>query len=209
MHSELRKALGVICFAAATAAMGRASAAEEPAVAQSRVAGVQASLVLKVVHPDEVRTTLVQKTKELGGYPSFLGDDSLTLLVPHAALPELSLLAAKSGTLLERRLSSEDITDAIAQGEAQVKSKTEMLERLHALLADAPVDGTLRVEERLSQLVIELEQVKGSLRLLRHRARYAMLNVAFRLPQRDRIAYVRSPFEWLNSVDLDRFLEEF
>lgn len=199
------------CIGLCAAPVGAQTPAVPPqtAAVKSRAAGIEARLVIKVVHPEDVKAALVERARQLGGFPSLITDDRLLLRVPHQGLTELSELAVASGALLERTLASEDIADEIAQLEAQRKSKTEMLERLHGLLDGAPLDGTLRVEQSLTQLVLELEQVKGSLRLLRHRAKFAVLDVAFRFPERDRVVYVSSPFEWLNSVDLDRFLGDF
>jgi hypothetical protein len=38
---------------------------------------------------------------------------------------------------------------------------------------------------------------------------HAVIRVHFQFHRAGRVKYVRSPFEWLNSVDLDRFLGAF
>ena len=61
----------------------------------------------------------------------------------------------------------------------------------------------------MTALVTELEGVKGALRVLYDRARWAVVKVDFDTAERQHTNYVNSQFEWLNSVNLERFLEEF
>ena len=61
----------------------------------------------------------------------------------------------------------------------------------------------------MANMVAEMEQLAGRLRVERERARYAVVDVAFQFRERQRIVYVRSPFEWLNTVDLGQFDARF
>jgi hypothetical protein len=61
----------------------------------------------------------------------------------------------------------------------------------------------------MTQLVSEIENIRGELRVQYDRAEYAEVSVDFEFRERDKVLYVESPFEWLNTVDLGRFIEEF
>jgi hypothetical protein len=58
----------------------------------------------------------------------------------------------------------------------------------------------------MTNLVSELESLRGQLEAEREAVRHAVIQVSFQFHRAGRVKYVRSPFEWLNGVDLDRFL---
>lgn len=188
---------------------GGRAAAETLADPAPRQTAETARMVLKVVHPAEVRQSLLDLVRTLGGHPTLVTDHELTLKVPPARLQALLDAVGKAGLVLDRGMERADLTASIAQLEARLRSKTEILERLRTFVADSNVQATLQIEQSMTGLVAELEQVKGQLRVERSRVRHAVIHVSFRFPQRDRLTTVHSPFGWLNGVDLDRFIEEF
>jgi len=196
----------------ATDAAGEGAAGgEEPnePVETGRQTALLSVMTLKVINPTEVRGELEKKAAELGGFPMLVTDELLTLKIPPEKLSEMLQFAADNGLVIEKTLERQDLTEQIAQLEGRLKSKLEILVRLRGFFDDSNVSATLRIEQTMTDLVAEIEEVKGQLRVARERARYAVIDIAFQFKKRDRIIYVHSPFDWLNSVKLDRFLEEF
>jgi hypothetical protein len=177
--------------------------------ADTRRTALVSRMVLKVVNPDEARSRLVAGVRELGGFPALATDDRLEMKVPPGRIDELLQLIAAEGLVLEKTLDRQDLTLEIAQLDGQLGAKRAVLTRLRGFFDDSGVQATLRIEQTMTELVTEIEQVKGRLRVLEERARFARVEISFRFKQRDRLIYVHSPFEWLNTVSLDRFLEEF
>ena len=200
--------MSVFVLGCAMAGSGTASATE-PAAVSERQEVVVARLTVEVKRADEAAATLIQVANAAGGHLVELSDTEVTVAVPATALDPIVAKAASLGVLLERGLVREDRTASIAGLEAQLTSKREILGRMRAFLADADAEGTVQVERAMSALVEEMETVAGQLRVERDRAASARLVVSFRIAQRDRVVYVRSPYGWLNSVDLDRFLGEY
>lgn len=190
----------------ALAVLPRAAAADEPA---PRLTARTASLTVKVVHPVAARQAMVAAARDAGGFAVLVTDQQLRLKVPPARLDEVLPQLASHGIVLEKSLGRADLTESIAQKEARLKSREEILQRLRRFLDDSNVAATLQIEKNMTTLVSELEQLKGQLRVERERAAWAVIDVAFRFARRDRVIYVRSPFEWLNTVDLQRFVTEF
>jgi hypothetical protein len=176
---------------------------------QVRDTAITATLLVKVVHPDEVRAKVIAKTKELGGFPVLVSDGELQLKVPPESVATVLDLLAGSGTVLDKSLQRRDRTEVIAQLEARLRSKREIFVRLRKFLDDSNVSATLKVEGSMTQLVRELEQIKGELEVERASTRHALVIARFEFHREGRITYVRSPFAWLNTVDLDHFLAEF
>jgi hypothetical protein len=176
---------------------------------KERVCAFSARVLLKVVHPVEARKKIVGLIDSLGGFPSVVTDQKLIIRVPPEKFPGLIRDIGQYGVVVEKTMQREDITEKLAQLGGRLRSKQDILEKLRSFFDDSNVKATLQIEKNMTQLVIELEKVKGQLRLAIDKARFATIEVAFRFRRRDRIVYVNSPFQWLNSVDLDRFLAEF
>jgi hypothetical protein len=195
---------------AALAAEG-APAAVSPTAAPdaARATAAKAELVLKVVHPDDARKAIIARAEAAGGHVALATNERLTLKVPPASVTDLMAVAASRGIVLERSLTREDVTEPIAELEGRQRSKEEMLARLRPLLKDSSTAATLDVERTMTTIVEELEAAKGQLRVLRDRARFAVLDISFQFHRKERIERTHSPFEWLNSVDLDQFLGGF
>jgi hypothetical protein len=193
------------------AAEGDEAAEDKPAapIETGRQTALLSVMTLKVINPTEVRNELEKKAAELGGFPMLITDELLTIKVPPSKLSEMLQFAAEQGLVIEKTLERQDLTEQIAQLEGRLKSKLEILTRLRGFFDDSNVSATLRIEQTMTDLVAEIEEVKGQLRVARERARFAVVDIAFQFKKRDRIIYVHSPFDWLNSVTLDRFLEEF
>jgi hypothetical protein len=178
----------------------------EPA---GRRAALVSALTLKVINPKEARAALEQQAKALGGYPVLVTDQELRLKLPPAQLSSLLDAAAKHGLVIEKSLERADLTLEIAKLESQLTSKRAILAELRGFFDGSDIAATLQIEQSMTALVDELESVKGRLRVLHDRADWAVVHIAFQFKERQRIADVTSPFEWLNSVSLPRFLSEF
>jgi len=177
--------------------------------ATKRQTALTARMTIKVVHPDKARAAILQETKAARGFPALISGARVRLKVPPEALNALLPKIAAHGLVLDKAMERVDLTQTISQLEAQLRSKTEILERLRGFLADSNVTATLAIEQQMNTLVGELERVKGELRVQRERSQWAVIDVSFNFEKRDRIIYVESPFGWLNTIDLRRFLWQF
>ncbi|MCA9538976.1 MAG: DUF4349 domain-containing protein [Myxococcales bacterium] len=197
--------------AAAQAPAPPAATAAEPAAPETgaRQTALTAHLVVKVVHPDEVRRALIDGLKPHGAFPTLVSDTQLVLKIPPEQLSMAINQVADSGVVISKTLERQDLTQAIAQLEAQLRSKRQIFDKLRALIDDSNVEATLQIEQNMANMVAEMEQLAGRLRVERERARYAVIDVAFQFRERQRVVYVRSPFKWLDSVDLERFDARF
>ena len=190
------------------AVAGGAEAATPPKEADRSTALVS-HVVLKVVNPDDARAELLKKVGELGGFPILVEDAALQLKVPPGKLSEALALVAGQGLVIEKTLERNDLTQEIARLEGQLDSKRETLTRLRGFFDDSNAEATLRIEETMTEIVAEIEQVKGQLRVAEERAKWAVVDISFQFRERDRLVYVSSPFEWLNTVGLSSYIEEF
>jgi len=201
-------ALALVAIVGA-AAPARAAAPAQPETAAPRATALTAQVVLKVVHPEQARKELLVDLERLGGFAVLVSDVELRAKVPPERIGAALDAVARRGLVVEKSLAREDLTQSIAQLEARQRSKQDIFRRLRRFLDDSDVGATLQIERQMTAIVSEVEQVAGQLRVERDRAQWAVVAVAFQFRERERIVYVHSPFQWLNSVDLDRFLGEF
>jgi len=188
-------------------APNRATAAD--AAAQPRAA-VRHSVTLAVSDREGVADALVARAEEAGGYFTLRDDESLALKVPVEKVEAVEQAAVAAGTVLDRERTTEDLGFQLDQSRAQLASKQDVLARFREVLRQAGSEGVVAVEKEMMRVVAEIEALKGSIRLLEHRLRYAELSISFRFRDRSiRPAGSRSSFPWLNTVSLPALMEDF
>jgi len=194
---------------ATTATAPPETAPADGAPASARQSAIAVTLVLKVSSPTDTVVELRQYVATIGGFPSLITNSALVLKIPPEHLSAALARLGKAGLVMEKSLTREDLSLEIAKLEGQLESKRAILAELRRFFDTSDVAATLAIEKNMTDLVVELESVKGRLRVLRERAQWVVLNVRFQFKPRDKIRRVASPFEWLNTVDLERFLTEF
>ncbi|MCO4760492.1 MAG: DUF4349 domain-containing protein [Myxococcales bacterium] len=176
---------------------------------QARHTALSASLVIKVADPAKVRRRILKLIKKSGGHPALMTDSQLNLKVPPKQLSATLAVLGKAGHVLDKKMSRADMTEQIARLRGRLRSKTALLARLRGFLDDSGVGATLKIERTMQQLVREIEGLKGRLRLAVSRSTMADVRIRFQYRNPTQLRYVRSPFGWINSVDVHRFLREF
>ncbi len=190
-------------------AAAKPKAATPAKAAAKRYTAYQASLVLKVADPVKARRDILAKVKSLTGRASLITDGRLSLRVPPPQLNRLLDDLATRGIVLDKRLTRRDITEQVARLRGRLRSKAEILGQLRGFLDDSGVSATLRIERTMTSLVTEIERLKGQLGVAVDRARYAQVDVRFQFRTPARLRYVRSPFAWIDTVDIGAFLGGF
>jgi len=176
---------------------------------QERSTAITSSMFIKVSSPQKTQLLMKESAIELGGFPIQINDDTIVFKVPPKKLLEVIQIFSTFGIVIDKSINRTDLTSRIAKLEGQLKSKQEILERLRTFFDQSDLESTLDIENSMTRLVNEIESVKGQLRLSKEQAKWSIIHVSFSFRQRDNILYVTSPFEWLNSANLNRFLEDF
>ncbi len=226
MGNQTMKSNAVVCFfTGITLVLGvlpallfpQTAAAEEASSAtpgtqgatMARATALKADVVLKVVHVEKIRKQILEEVKGLGGFHVLVTDNRLDLKVPPENLSEAIKTVTVHGLVISKSIQRTDLTQEIAQLEGALRSKQEIFERLETLVNQSDLSSTLNIERTMGQLVSEIEQAKGRLRVETERAQWAVINLSFQYRARQEIVYVESPFAWLNNVELPRFIREF
>lgn len=164
---------------------------------------VSASITVAVSQRDEVAEAVVEKTRELGGWFQSRTPTDLSLRVPVDQVDALIGFAAGQGKVVDRSLSRDDVSQALADARGRLEAREAVLDQYYAVLAQAGPDTVVMVEHQIVQAIAEIESLKGRIRVLEDQAAHARVDVSFRF--RDRAAPARdgsSSFRWLNTLNV-------
>jgi len=167
-------------------------------------------LTLKVQKKELVADQLVAEAEKLGGYYSSRSDYNLSLKIPVNKAEDYLEFATKQGLVAERSFDSQSLSQSIADLEARLKTREELLQKYFEILESAGSDNVIAVENEVIRLVTEIENLKGQLRKNQHLTTYADIDIQFQF--RDRRAPVAdgsSSFDWINSLNVIDVLSAF
>jgi len=178
--------------------------------ASSPRVAITTSLVLNVADRVAAADALTARAEALGGYFSLRREDAVVLRVPNEALTALLAETQALGQVLQRNHNARDVTFELEEKRTLLASREAVLKRYFEVLGDAGPQAVVTVERQMTQLIADIETLKGALLLLEHNMAYAEVAVSFqfrerRPPERDGT----SSFAWLNSVNLVDLIGEF
>jgi hypothetical protein len=182
-----------------------AAPAEQPAVT-----AVSASLVVKVGQPESAADLLVARAKELGGWFQSRTTTAVAFRLPGAQVDAFLAEAAALGVVADRQFSATDLTAELVDQKSRLAAREGVLDQYYAILATANPKAVVAVERQITQLVEQIENLKGRIRYLEHQGAYARVDVSFQF--RDRRAPTRdgsSSFAWLNTLNLEDLVMDF
>jgi hypothetical protein len=182
------------------------SVAEE---AKPRVA-YRHSVVLKVGNRDQAADSVIAAAEKLDGYFIDRTDGMVRLKVPADSVKRLLAEVEPLGVVLERQQQAQDLGDVMDERRTRLSSKQEVLQRYFAVLAVAGPSAVVEVEQEMTNLVGEIESLKGSLQMYEHELRFAEVEVSFQFRERrPPVKDGSSSFRWLNSMNLADLISEF
>jgi hypothetical protein len=152
---------------------------------------------------------LIAWAEDRSGYLQALSNESLTLRFSSStSLAELAQLLKRHGTILEESVNREDLAERVHNVKTGLAIKEKHLESLHKLFSGSDREQTIAIEKELHKIVLEIERLKGELRLLDDRMQLHTAIVRFRnvsVPARQSSIQ----FPWIQALTVDSFLEGF
>ncbi|TFH06165.1 MAG: DUF4349 domain-containing protein [Spirochaetales bacterium] len=143
-----------------------------------------------------------------GGYYTLRSLEAVILRIPPDRLAELREMIESGGdTIVYYRPGTVDVQQELSQVEAAITSRTEALERVLAYMDDSDVVATLAFERELRSLNGEIEAFTGRRRSLLSSVTYAYVTIALSSRQSSIPSQLPSSFEWINTIDLYRFID--
>ena len=181
--------------------------AAAPLVAQTLYHDVRAQVV--VLDAEAAGRRLTEWAEAAGGYYLSRSSAGVVLRVPAARIAELKpVLEDVAEVVLSYRPSATDVREELGAVQSSITSTREALELILSYVDEADVVGTLALEQEIAQLVTQMERLEGRRRKLTNDAAYARVEVVLSSRRQSVPEQRPSSFDWINTVDLYRFLGE-
>jgi uncharacterized protein DUF4349 len=167
------------------------------------------TLQLIASDPERTSRSVTEWADAVGGYFTYRSDEQVLIRIPPDRVPELRRrIEELDDTVVSYNPSAIDYREEIARNQAAINSRTESLDRILVYLDEADIAATLSFERELRSLLREIELYTGQLRRIRNDVSFASATINLSSRQRTIPAQRPSTFEWINTVDLYRFLGE-
>ncbi len=164
------------------------------------------ALTIGATQPEEAVVQARSIAQRLGGYAQEMTLNSITLRVPGDRFEETLDQLAQLGTVIDRSVKAQDVTEAYADLELRLKSRQAMLERYRQMLARAEgMDDMLKLEKAIVELEVEIEQLQAQLRNLANQVVFSRIDLEV-VPSTEvahRHLMPRLPFWWLYRLGLE------
>ena len=145
------------------------------------------SLRVRVGDASKAATTARSYADDAGGYLAKQDADltgaeevAVTLRVPSARFDDVVERLAALGTVQDRSIDSDDVTDQVVDLKGRLENAKASADRLRELLAKAEViQNVVTIEDRLTQRETEIEQLEGQLQVVQDQVQLATIRVTF------------------------------
>ncbi len=148
------------------------------------------SLAIEAVDVRLARTTIVQAAKDLGGYVSNLQESvdglgriniTLQLRVPSAKLDALLPSVESIGKVLEKQLSTQDVTEEYIDTGSRIRNLRKAEERLiQHLDRTGELKDIVLIENELDIRREQIERLEGRINYLSNRVAFSTISVSIR-----------------------------
>lgn len=159
--------------------------------------------------------------ESLGGFLSSHSDNEVTVRVPSARFRDAVREIDKLGTVTTRSVHADDVTEEYNDLETKLKSLRATRDRFEELLKQAKnITEVLQVEQELTRLNQQIDQIEGRMRFLQSRAALSTITIHFDAkpskvvvgdpahpPPPPPARTVALPIDWLPRVGLEHLLE--
>ncbi len=150
----------------------------KPAI--SRMSIYAARLVVNVLEPDKSMEAALALMTKMGGFLSQRNNLSVEIRIPSALFFDYVKEVEKLGIVVQRTISSEDVTEQFADLTLRLGNLKVMRTRLIALLELAKtVEERLAIERELSRVNGEIDAISGRLRMLQNLVDFATIQLQF------------------------------
>jgi hypothetical protein len=164
---------------------------------------LSATYVVKVASREEAADALVDEAERLGGWFARLDDDEVQLRVPSSKADELMAFVPSVGLVASRDESVVDVRARLAELDARIASRRELLQQYLDLVKTADTAAVLQLEREISSAIQQIELMEGQRRRLADQAAIARVAVSFVFRDRTRPGQAGpSSFPWINSLSV-------
>lgn len=169
----------------------------------------EADYAIAVYQVQEALEGVEALAKRVGGHLVERTAQRIVIRVPRDHFDEALSGVDKVGDVVRRDVRSQDVTDQYRDLDVRLRNARAVRDRLEELLAKAQtVEDSLKVEQQLARVTVEIEQLTATLKGLTDRIAYSKITVTFQPRATENVPdeVLRLPFPWLQSLGLSPLL---
>ena len=169
-------------------------------------------LTLLVPEANQVISEIIKKAESKGGYFVFQSKTHLRIKVPVSGSQWMLDQLKSLGTHAELSSNRVNLRPALLKLKASLDAKNETLKDYIQLIRQTQNrEDVIAIQKEVNDLVLEVEQIKGDIKMKRHQAQFAFFDVSFQ--QRNRTSRLNrkeeSDFRWINQVNMSALLGDY
>jgi len=167
------------------------------------------SLTIRVSSPELVRREILKFTNEQNGYIASFSNQRIALSFPKRITKEKILnFLNNRGIIVSQNFSSVDYSDQILSLQVSIKVKEQYLQQLNQLTQEASLVQTLEMEQEISKVIQELEELKGNYNYYLELANSMSVEIQFINIEKGSLPKKPYPY-WVSKLGIFNFLERF
>jgi hypothetical protein len=161
-----------------------------------------------VTDPESSSGEIAGWSEKNGGYYVMKSSSYCIVRFPYDLVLEFKeFLESEADELYSYIPAASDVRNEILFLRSSIESREEILEENLRYLDNTDVSGTLAVEKEVMEILKELEEMKGRLKVLNQNRRFAYAEIDLQFQSQSLPDDVPSSFPWLNSMDLYSLLQ--
>ncbi len=146
---------------------------------------------------------------DMDGYLESMKNDEMIIRVPAAMFDDTAEALKEIGTVAQRSISAQDVTDKHFDLRTRIANHEAMAKRLRELIAQADkTKDALEIERELARVLTALDRLKGRLKMFDSMVAYATLAIELKgtVEYAPPTLNVDLPIAWLKSMGLQDLL---
>lgn len=167
-----------------------------------------ANIEIQVIAPEKTQDEINDYLKKEGGY--FINRSNYTMqakLSPNKLLPFIQFLKGK-GLVTSQAIENFNYQEKYQQYQVTIKTQEETLNNILKIFDQAGLYEALSIEQKLQQIMNEIEYAKGQVRYIEERTLYAYITLSFKSYAAQIKTDTRSPFPWINGLSLEKLFRK-
>ena len=167
------------------------------------------NLQLQVLNTEEAMKLALAKVEAANGHLKRQDPHSLQVIVPRGKAEAVLDSLANLGKVIDRNQTTSDLFHQIQTKKQKQESIEGLLKNYWDLMDSTGTEGVLEVEREIRNLTNELELLQSQITQLENRVHWSTLNIRFSFQNRYQIRRDKSPFTWINQLNLTDLMKDF
>ena len=170
----------------------------------------QGQFAVVVSDVQQAQDRLKSMAAEMGGYLQSLSAQEVVIRVPSGKFDEASSAVARLGTITQREIKAQDVTEDVTDLETRLRNSRALKEKVLALLERAgTLQAALELEKEAARVTLDIERLEGALARIANQVTFGTLSVSLQPSSNYTPPAINPqlPFDWLRGVGLEKLMQ--